>query len=1078
MAVLALGVVGSALGSAIGIGASTGWLGGVLIGNLLFGGGKGQNIEGPRLNDLSVQTSTYGSAIPLVYGAMRMSGNVIWSTPLKETRTVKKTSGGKGGGKKSSQTTYTYSASFAVGLCAGPVSTVRRIWADTKLIYDATASNTASTEKYPGVVRMHLGDETQEPDSVLEMHLGVGNTPAFRGLCYLVFSDLQLQDFANRIPNISAEVVASGGMQVDALILPPATGMFKDGGHIDRARGTLIGVGADNIYKYNLITNQLVLERDLADPNFPTYDLDGTYGNLSGIDSQGYYYHAADISSIYMRLVKRHPDTLAVVAVTNPRVPFSINGIVHRDKIFAYRSRLVYDTNLALIADLSTLFTTASEAPMCDDAEGRYWQAGAAKMRRASYDQLTGGGSVTEWDVALWTGGEVPRNVFWDDFTGHLYFTLGSAARIVKWHPDTGYAGHVNNVAIPAGFGLQSDTNLPLNGRLWSAASTTATLVDLVAMRLEKTIDLLPYAPTLSPHYGGAYEKFTHSVVIMSNAGQVKYPLERYGANTASLSDIFKDLCVRAGLSLTDLSTAAVTQAVRGYVVTRRMPAREALEPLLGTFFVDAVESDGVLKFQPRGEASPLSIPYDDLGATDEGGDAPIRVFETRTQDIELPRRFDIVYVDQDRDYQSNTQHATRIADAILTRERQTRDLPIALNADEAKRIAERTLYNAWVARNQYKFTLPPKWLRLDPTDAVMLTTLDGSMLLRLSKVDFGGNNLISCEAVAEDPEVYQSTASGIAPPLLSPPIALTGPIGLFLLDLPMLRLEDDTIGMNYAFAMRDQTGAASLYRSPDELIWDVLGVGDDGPVFGWAATILPATTKLWVWDEVSKVQIALAQGSLDSKTALEVLNGANAAILGDEIIQWKTATLLPGGTYELSGLLRGRRGTESAVSTHKLGERFVVLAADGFYRVSLPQTEIGRTAYYRAIQNGGEWDDAPTIPFSFAARSLKCLSPVKIKGSRDGSGNLTLTWVRRTRWYGEWQDGIDVPLFETSEKYEIDILSGTTVKRTLSTAAPSIVYSAAEQTADFGAPQSAISVVIYQINAVIGRGLPGQATL
>jgi hypothetical protein len=100
MAVLALGVVGSALGSAIGIGASTGWLGGVLIGNLLFGGGKGQNVEGPRLNDLSVQTSTYGSAIPLVYGAMRMSGNVIWSTPLKETRTVKKTSGGKGGGKE------------------------------------------------------------------------------------------------------------------------------------------------------------------------------------------------------------------------------------------------------------------------------------------------------------------------------------------------------------------------------------------------------------------------------------------------------------------------------------------------------------------------------------------------------------------------------------------------------------------------------------------------------------------------------------------------------------------------------------------------------------------------------------------------------------------------------------------------------------------------------------------------------------------------------------------------------------------------------------------------------------------
>lgn len=100
MAVLALGVVGSALGSAIGIGASAGWLGGVMLGNLLFGGGKGQNIEGPRIDDLSVQTSTYGAPIPLVYGTMRISGNVIWSTPLKETRTVKRSSGGKGGGKK------------------------------------------------------------------------------------------------------------------------------------------------------------------------------------------------------------------------------------------------------------------------------------------------------------------------------------------------------------------------------------------------------------------------------------------------------------------------------------------------------------------------------------------------------------------------------------------------------------------------------------------------------------------------------------------------------------------------------------------------------------------------------------------------------------------------------------------------------------------------------------------------------------------------------------------------------------------------------------------------------------------
>lgn len=208
MAILALGVLGASLTSAVGIGASVGWLGGVVLGNLLFGQ-KGPTQEGSRLSDLSVQSSTYGQAIPIVYGTMRFAGNVIWSIPLQETRHVTTQHGGKGGGGGSAtQVTYTYSVSFAVGLCVGPVSTVRRVWADTKLIYDASASNTQAVEKYPGVVRFYLGDEDQLPDPTMEMFLGAGNVPAYRGMVYIVFNNLQLADFANRIPNIQTTVLA------------------------------------------------------------------------------------------------------------------------------------------------------------------------------------------------------------------------------------------------------------------------------------------------------------------------------------------------------------------------------------------------------------------------------------------------------------------------------------------------------------------------------------------------------------------------------------------------------------------------------------------------------------------------------------------------------------------------------------------------------------------------------------------------------------------------------------------------------------------------------------------------------
>lgn len=1066
MAILALGLAGAGLTSAIGIGASIGWMGGVMLGNLLFGGSKGQTTEGPKLDDLSVQTSTYGSAIPLLYGTMRTAGNVIWSTNLKETRHEQHQRGGKGGGGGgSTQISYTYSVSFAVGLCAGPVSTVRRIWADTKLIYDATASNTQAMEKYPGVVRIHAGCEDQQPDSTIEMHEGVGNVPAYRGLCYLTFTDLQLADFANRIPNVSAEVVGAGAMDCNAVILPKVSQMYRDGGVIDAARGTLIGLGINKIFKYDLVGNKLLLQAPLA--------LGDIYGDLAGIDSEGYYYHASDAYGVGMHLAKRHPDSLAIVAKTEKRVDFSVSGTVMGGLIFVHRSRKVYDLDFELVADLSETFPFPGnyygETPICRDGGGTYWQA--------SYDALRNSDGASS-DISSLTGNVVPDAIFWDDFTGHLFIRLDLAGRLIKWDPSSGYAGHLDGVVLGAGWTLQSHYNFPLNGRLWAAAGTTAQLVDLVSMRIEKTIDLSPYLPSTATHFSGCYEKFTHSVVIMTDAGEIKYPLERYGSDKTSLADTIEDICLKAGLQTTDLLVNEVSQPLRGYIVNNRMAARDALEPLLGAFFVDAVETDGVLKFKPRGGASAASVPYNDLGAVEgSNNDAPLRVTETRKQDVELPQRIDLTHIDPDRDFQTNTQHAARITGIAPTLNKETVQLTMNLTADDAAQIADMTLRNAWIERNSYTFNLPPKWLRLDPADVIEVELQDAVLTLRLNQVDFGGNNIVACKAVAEDEISYVSNAKGTSVALPSIPIGIATPISLFLMDAPMLRVEDDGIGLTYAFGIRNGS-SASLYRSPDELAWSIVGTGINAPAFGWAASVLADTPRPWTWDEDNKVQIALAHGSLDSKTALEVLNWGNAALLGNEIIQWRNATLLSEGLYELSGLLRGRRGTEGATASHKAGEKFVVLASEGLYRIPLPSTEIGKTSYYKAMVSGGNWDDAPEISQTFNAASLRCFSPVHITGSRNGAGDLTITWMRRTRWYGEWLDNVDVPLFEDAESYAVDIYSGDQIVRTLAADTPTTIYTAAEQTADFGAAQSVLAVAIYQLNAIIGRGTAGKAVI
>jgi hypothetical protein len=103
--------------------------------------------------------------------------------------------------------------------------------------------------------------------------------------------------------------------------------------------------------------------------------------------------------------------------------------------------------------------------------------------------------------------------------------------------------------------------------------------------------------------------------------------------------------------------------------------------------------------------------------------------------------------------------------------------------------------------------------------------------------------------------------------------------------------------------------------------------------------------------------------------------------------------------------------------------------------------------------------------------------SPVHITGVRNG-GDLAITWVRRTRFGGVWADGVDVPLNEESERYEVDVMNGGTVVRTIAVITPSAGYTAAQQVADFGSVQSSITIRVYQLSAVVGRGWPGVATI
>jgi hypothetical protein len=188
MATLVLGVVGRALLGPVG--GIVGTLLGGRVDRQLLGGRR----EGPRLANPEIQAASYGEPIPVVAGRMRVAGNVVWSSGMRETASR------SGGGKRGPATTnYSYSASFAVLICAGPIEGIGRVWADGRLIRDA-----AGVWAMPVVMRVHSGSEAQGADPLLAAAEGV--VPAFRGLAYVVFEDLALAEFGNRLPNLAFEI--------------------------------------------------------------------------------------------------------------------------------------------------------------------------------------------------------------------------------------------------------------------------------------------------------------------------------------------------------------------------------------------------------------------------------------------------------------------------------------------------------------------------------------------------------------------------------------------------------------------------------------------------------------------------------------------------------------------------------------------------------------------------------------------------------------------------------------------------------------------------------------------------------
>ncbi|WP_169545019.1 phage tail protein [Sneathiella aquimaris] len=1109
MATLALSVAGAGLGSVTGVGAGAGWQLGSALGQIFF---PDQKKQGPSLTDLKFSGASYGASIPTVFGTMRLGGNLIWAGPL-ESRSSAQEYGGKGGlgGETKSSSGYKYYASFAIGLAQGPVGEVLKIWADGTVIFDMTA---AGSIRAPGVsFRFYKGSEDQIPDGIIVSEEGIANTPAYRGVAYLVFDSLPLEAYGNRIPNIevlmSMEGVHHFPLEEGAVVSIDASSLSYDPiretvytyevtGGVDRFRkiegqSLVVQASAEIGTEFpRLATSTTGLSRD-RNGNFWIGSgfalLPGR--RLSVFSGQGFTEVGTTELPGHIGAVSWSTD---VLAPSNGSL-FQVAGSQQSGQV------VLFDQHLDVI-DFHTV-----ESPVCTggvtDQFETAWVAMSGNISAFPFEDLqicsmrlntapSETGTVYNGDFQVHTipsaaltpaggGGSETNNVtrLVAILEKRRELVFQNDERLFKWSMDTKNVTVVRDSNSLGLLSLNNTTNedelVYLHGGQW--------LVYLDAETLEETerVDLLAF-DGVADFSNYIYDAQTDSVLLFATSAPVRrlFLRRRYGKD-AVLSEMVQNLGKMAGLLPEDIDISKLSGSIPGYILNRNMTVQNALEPLMVAGDFDLCESGYQLQFVPRDTGPQHNLFLEECLSP---------VSDERLQESELPGTISINYMAADNGYQLGAHQAKRSFAPYSTmfgRNAVNHDLPMALTAPLAKATCRRILYSAWTERQQFSVALPTRYLALDPTDLLSISTPKGEMKGRVVQADFGADLSHQVKGVAvggapSGKSTLADTGSGYQPMSISRPSSAE----LFVLDIPLLRDEDATggSGSRYYFAADGNTTrwqGAALFRSDESgTAFYQRGSVQNEPAWGIATSVLEPTQNPWQTDYKNSVVINMLNGEdrLEEVTRDLLLSGANAMLLGQEIIQFQSVALQPDGRYLLSNLLRGRRGTEGAMQAHRVGDVGILLQPEILGRDIAPLSMLETTLQFKAVGAGQLTEDVRPSFKKLTGNDLKPYAPVHFSAVRSVSG-ITFQWQRRTRIGGGALSG-NVPLSEAYEAYEIEVSSaGKTVSRFIRDAT-TFDYSLAAFNDDFNQVLSEIpqiDVTIFQLSEAVGRGFPAKET-
>nr|WP_187429197.1 glycoside hydrolase TIM-barrel-like domain-containing protein [Roseobacter litoralis]MBC6964774.1 hypothetical protein [Roseobacter litoralis] len=589
----------------------------------------------------------------------------------------------------------------------------------------------------------------------------------------------------------------------------------------------------------------------------------------------------------------------------------------------------------------------------------------------------------------------------------------------------------------------------------------------------------------ISPTYGGPMVNMNRAFVWAWDARPYPYfpnnsglwtDAENYArghwingrTSARSLASVVAEICTKAGLSQID--TSKLYGTVRGYIVNDVNDARASLQPLMLRYSFDAIERDGFLVFRMRQGQTPIPLDRSILAISDELDGV---VEQSRAAQAEMAGRIRLRFVQADAEFDVLAEESV-LADE-RTHSVSTSEIPLALTRGEGRQVAERWLAESRIAREAIRFALPPSCLAMGAGDVIELQgdQTEGRALYRIDRVEQGMLQIV--EAVRMDPEVYTSaemiddipSAKAFVPPV---------PVSALFLDLPLITGDEIPHAPYVAATANPWPGAVAVYQSPSESNFRLLSQVGARSIIGTTQSSLFAAApgKL---DRGAPLEVKLISGSLSSVDLEVMLSGANLAAIGDgnpdnwELFQFGKAELVDTSTYHLSSRLRGQLGSDGLMpDVWPVGSWFVLL--NGLPEQIDLSRNLRRVSQTYRVGPARRPVDDPSFTqqsFVFNGNGERPYAPVHLTVDFNELGDLTVSWIRRTRVDGDSWSVPEVPLGEESESYRVQVFKDGAVVKEEMVSAAEWGYPLSQQIADGIALPFEIRVA--QMSAVFGAG-------